>query len=156
MVRTFSILALALLLSACHRYVPARLGEVPAGTEVRVHLTQDGARRVEASYGGSAEQLSGELHSWESEVVIAVLVPAAPGLLDRGLTNRIVLPQRDIVAIDVREPDRTRSILLGAGIAALAAGAAIAAFSGVFGGTTNSDPPLPEELLIPLWLRVFP
>ena len=143
-----------LMLAGCHRYVPARIGAVPAGTDVRVHVTPDAAERIADAYGTA--DLEGRLESWSDEVVVTIPVPAAPGMLDRGLRNRVIIPAADVLAVEVRERDPTRSAILAGGIGVLVIGAAIAAFTGVFGGTRNTDPPIEEDILIPLWLRVFP
>lgn len=150
------VLALGVLLAGCHRYVPARPGAVPVGAEIRVHLTEDGARRIEALYAAQAGPVSGELESWSNEVVvIAVPVPAAPGMMDRGLRNRVIIPVADVLSVEVQERDRTRTMILSAGVATVVLGTAIAAFSGVFGGSRPPDTPAEEDAIIPLWLRVF-
>lgn len=150
------LVALALVATGCHRYVPAPLGAVPEGAEVRVHLSEEAADRIGARYGNRMEEVSGRLQRWSDEVVIAVPVPVAPGLVDRDLQNRVILPVADVLAIDVQERDRTRTILLGAAIGGVVLWAAISAISGVFGGTTGEDPPFEDQSVVPLWLRVFP
>jgi hypothetical protein len=154
MVRAFSIL-LFVLSAGCYRYVPARLGAVPEGTSVRLHVSPEGASRVEPVIGTAAAELVGVLERWSNEVVIAVRVPAGAGVVDRGLENRIVLMPAEVVAIEVRERDRTRTTLLTAGGVALVGGAAVAALSGVFGGSSNNDPPVEEDARVPVSIPFF-
>jgi hypothetical protein len=149
MTRTF-LLALVVLLSGCYRYVPARLGAVPEGTEVRLHVSDDGVRRLESIAGMEGRQMAGLLERWADDIVISVRVPVAEGVVDRGLRNRIVLSPSEVIAIDVRERDRTRTAILTAGITGVVGGALIAAFSGVFGGSRDVDPPPEEDARVPI------
>jgi hypothetical protein len=136
--------------TGCYRYVPARVGAVPEGVPVRVHISPEGASRVEPVMGTASPELVGVLERWSNEVVIAVRVPAAPGVVDRALENRIVLSPSEVLAIDVRERDQVRTIALTAGGAALVGGAVVAALSGVFGGSSNNEPPAPEDSRVPV------
>src|SRR5687768_2378457 len=151
----FPLLILLVLLSGCYRYCPQRPGAVPPGSDVRVHLSVEGVQRIGEAYGSAYGMLDGRLESWADEVVLTVAVPAAPGMIDRGLRNRIVIPQPDIVGIDLRQLDRTRTGALSATLGVVVVGAAIALFTGTFGGGTATDPPAPEDTIIPNWLQIF-
>lgn len=156
MARMF-LLAVAVLLAGCHRYVPARTGSVPAGAGVRIHLSEAGARRVQELTGRESGSVTGDLERWAEDVVVSVPLPPTTGMLDRGLRQRIIVPAGEVVAVDVRELDRARTTMLGVGITAGVGVAAVAAFSGVFGGGRDPEPDLPEELRVPLlWIRIFP
>jgi hypothetical protein len=144
------------LLTGCYRYVPQRPGDIPAGTEVRVHLSSDGARRVTETYPYLTGSIEGRLERWANDVEMSFPVPATPGMVDRGLRNRIVIPQADVVGIDLKERDRTRTAALSAGLGALVAVTAIGIFGGVFGGSDLPDEQLPEDVLVPFWIRIFP
>ena len=150
------LLAFVLALGGCHRYVPVRPGTVTPGSDVRVRLTPEGVQRIGEAYGSASGTITGQLESWAEEVVVRVPVGGSPGMLDRGLMNKIVIPQADIAAVDLIERDRTRTAVLSLSIGAVAGLTAIAVFGGVFGGATVKDPPAPEDTLIPLWLRIFP
>jgi hypothetical protein len=150
------LLALVLLLSGCHRYVAVRAGSVPPGSQVRVHLTPEGVERIGSAYGSATGIIDGELDSWADEVVVNIPVQASPGMLDRGLVNKIVIAQADIVAVELQQRDPTRTAALSIGLGAVVALTAIAVFGGVFGGTTIVDNPPPEDILVPRWLRIFP
>lgn len=151
--RRWSFVMLAALLAGCHRYEPARIGAVPEGAAVRVHLTQEGARSLEEAGVTAGSDVSGTLLEWGDPVVLSVEVPAAEGMLDRGLRQRVMVAPDQIVGVEVRERDRTRTAILVGGIVAVVATAAISALSGVFGGSDDPVPPgEPEGSLIPSWL----
>ena len=146
------LLLTSLVLSqGCYRYVAARPGEVPMGTEVRLHVSPDAATRVEPVVGTGLQQLDGQLESWGNEVVLAVRVPASEGGVDRALRNRIVFSPNEVLAIEVRERDRAKTTLLAVGLGAVGVGAVVAALSGVFGGSQNTDPPVEEDSRVPLF-----
>lgn len=144
--------SLLLLTAGCHRYVPVRAGSVPAGTEVRVELSDGGAARMEGVLGRRTTEVAGELTEWSDRVVLTVPVAATAGLTDRALRRPVVLELDEVVGVDVRERDRLRTAVLIAGVVAAVGVAALAAFTGTFGGTsTGEDPPeQPEGSIIPL------
>ena len=150
------LVALVLILGGCHSYVPVRAGTAPIASTVRVHLTPEGVERIGAAYGSALGTIEGELESWGENVVVTIPVQASPGMLDRGLVNRIVIQQADVMAVEVRESDPTRTAVASIGLGAVVALTAIAVFGGVFGGTTIVDQPAPEDILVPRWLRIFP
>jgi hypothetical protein len=143
-------MALLSFAAGCYRYVPARVGAVPEGVPVRVHISPEGASRVEPVIGTASPELVGVLERWSNEVVIAVRVPAGQGVVDRALENRIVLSPSEVIAIDVRERDRFRTTVLAVGGTALVGGAVAAALTGVFGGSSNNDPPVEEDSRVPV------
>ena len=154
MSRAPALLALVLL-AGCYRYVPQRPESIAPGTDVRIHLSADGVRRIGEAYGSASGVLEGRLESWGSDVEVTVPVEAAPGMLDRGLRNRIVVPQADVVGIELRERDATRTAALSVALGGVTALTAIAVFGGVFGGGTEPEDPLPEDVLVPFWLQIF-
>jgi hypothetical protein len=151
-----SLLLFAVLLTGCYSYVPQRPGEIPPGTEVRVHLSSDGARRVTETYPYVTGTIEGRLERWASDVEVSFPIPPTPGMVDRGLRNRIVIPQTDVVGIDLKQRDQARTAALSVGFGALVAVAAIGIFGGVFGGSTIDEPAPPEDILVPFWIRIFP
>ncbi|MBI4539215.1 MAG: hypothetical protein HY704_06890 [Gemmatimonadetes bacterium] len=151
-------LALSILLAGCYRYVPARMGGVPPGTAVRVHLTEEGARRLEELTGRERRQVSGELLGWGEQVLISAAVPAADGMVDRGLRQRIIVARDEVVAVEVRELDRVRTVVLVAGVAAGATAAIVGAFTGGGGEGSRPEPPdgPGEGIRVPVSVRPFP
>lgn len=152
------LLALTTALAAgCYRYEPARVGTVAPGTAVRLHVSDEASRRLEPLAGPATGEFSGELLEWGEDVVLAVDVPAARGMPDRRLRQRLVVRSDEVVAVEVREKDGTRTALLVGGVVAVVAAAAIAALSGVFGGSTDvPGPEVPEGSLVPAWLVPVP
>jgi hypothetical protein len=103
--------------------------------------------------GSELQQVDGQLERWSDEVVVSVRVPSGEGSVDRALRNRLVFSPAEVVAIEVRERDRARTTILAVGLAAVGVGAVVAAITGVFGGSQNTDPPLEEDSRVPM-LRV--
>jgi hypothetical protein len=151
MTRLLPALMVLLFTTGCYRYVPARTGAVPEGTEVRLHVTPEAAARVEPVVGSSLQQVDGQLERWGEEVVLAVRVPSGDGAIERDLRNRIILAPGEVIAVEVRERDRARTAILTAGLTAVGVGAVVAAISGVFGGTQNTDPPVEEDARVPIF-----
>ena len=139
-------MALVILVCGCARWVPARIGEVPVGTDVRLRLSEEGADQLEELTGGRQSQVSGQLLEWGSEVMVsAALRAAGAGANSSGLRQRFVVDEEDIVGVDIRELDRTRTgIFLGV-VAAVAGSAIVWVVSELVGGGTAgpTDPPPP-------------
>jgi hypothetical protein len=150
------LLGLVVLLAGCYSYVPQRPGDVSPGAEVRVHLSSDGARRLGETYPTLTGSIEGRLESWASNVEVSYPIPPTPGMVDRGLRNRLVIPQADIIGIDLKQQDRTRTVALTVGLGTATALTAIAIFGGVFGGSNLPDGQLPEDVLVPFWIKIFP
>ena len=87
------------ILSGCYTYVPQRPGSIAPGADVRVHLSAEGVQRISEAYGSASGVLDGRLESWGDDVIVTIPVPAAPGMLDRGLRNRIVVRQADVIGV---------------------------------------------------------
>ena len=156
MARTSLMMALVVLLVGCSRWVPARIGTVPVGAEVRLRLSNEGAERLEESTGTPRVEVSGELVRRAEEVMVAARVPAVDGTVDRGLRQRVIVHVDDIVAVEVRERARNRSRVLGGGAVVFGGGALVLIAKGLFGGGTppNTLPP-PPEVGEPAVLRAF-
>lgn len=125
MTRAGLTLILLLIVSGCARWVPAQLGTVPPGTDVRLRLSEDGAAQLEEMTGARAAELTGELLQWEPEVLVSTALAPTGARVDPGLRRRLVVDPANVVGIDVREVDRTRTGFLVGGVVAVA-GSAIA------------------------------
>ena len=145
------ILTLLLFTTGCHRYVPIDGGASLQGTQVRIHVSEARSQSIETMYGTGMAPLVGTVERWSEVVVLGVQVPAASGMLDRGLRNRVMIPSEDILSIELRELDRNRTVILAAGLATMVVVAAIAAVTGTFGGSTAVDPPVEQDSVIPMW-----
>ena len=154
MMRTGLALILLLTVSGCARWVPAQLGTVPPGTDVRLRLSEDGAEQLEEMTGAGTTEVTGELVQWEPEVLVSTALGPSAMRLDPGLRQRLVLDPDNVVAIDVREVDRTRTGLLVGGVVAVA-GSAIAwalvnIIRGSEGAPTSPTTDVPQEPFVRL------
>ncbi|MCY4647267.1 MAG: hypothetical protein OXE73_10380 [Gammaproteobacteria bacterium] len=154
MMRTGLALILLLTVSGCARWVPAQLGTVPPGTDVRLRLSEDGAEQLEEMTGAGTTEVTGELLQWEPEVLVSTALGPSAMRLDPGLRQRLVLDPDNVVAIDVREVDRTRTGLLVGGVVAVA-GSAIAwalvnIIRGSEGAPTSPTTDVPQEPFVRL------
>ena len=146
MVRACLLMALVMVVSGCARWVPARVGEVPVGTDVRLRLSDEGAAELGELTGTHRSEVSGQLLRWGSEVMVsAALRTAGAGANSSGLRQRFVVDEDDILGVDVRELDRTRTGLFVGGVAVVAGSAIVWVVSQLAGGGTAapSDPPPP-------------
>jgi hypothetical protein len=146
-----------LVLSGCYAYLPERPGDIAPGSDVRVHLSREGVEWIGAAYGSGTGVLEGRLDSWGDTVVVTVPVRASPGMLDRDLRNTIKVRQSDVLSVDLRRRDQTKSILASVGFGTVVALTAVAMFGGVFGGTQPTPEQLPDDgIRIPLSPQLIP
>lgn len=147
-----SLIASAILLAGCYRFTPVPLGTVPPGTEVRIQLSDEGQETLEGFTGSPRSEVGGQLIEWGEDVVLSVRVPAVAGMVDRGLRSRVSVAANHVIAVDVRERDRTKTAILTGSLIIVAGVAIAAAISGVFGGNeTVIDPGEEEGALLPIW-----
>ena len=120
-------LILLLTVSGCARWVPAQLGTVPPGTDIRLRLSEDGAAQLEEMTGARAAELTGELLQWEPEVLVSTALAPTGARVDQGLRQR---PGRGSGQRRrhrrTRGRRRTRTGFLVGGVVAVVAGSAIA------------------------------
>ena len=146
MVRASLVIALLIMVSGCARWIPARVGEVPVGTDIRLRLSEEGAEQLEELTGTRQSEISGQLLQWGSEVMVsAALQSAGAGANSSNLRQRFVVDEEDIVGLDIRELDRTRTGLFAGGVAIVAGSAIVWIVSQLSGGGTGAptDPPPP-------------
>ncbi len=149
MVRASLLMAFVILVSGCARWIPARVGEVPAGTDVRLRLSEEGAAQLRELTGARQSEVSGQLLRWGSEVMVSTaLRTAGAGANSSNLRQRFVVDEEDIVGVDIRELDRTRTGLFVGGVAVVAGSAIVWVVSQLAGGgtaATNPPPSAPSE-----------
>ena len=154
MMRTGLALILLLTVSGCARWVPAQLGTVPPGTDVRLRLSEVGAEQLEEMTGAGTTEVTGELLQWEPEVLVSTALGPSAMRLDPGLRQRLVLDPDNVVAIDVREVDRTRTGLLVGGVVAVAGSAIAWALVNIIRGSEGAPTPpttdVPQEPFVRL------
>ena len=144
MVRASLVMALAIMASGCVRWVPARVGEVPVGTDIRLRLSEEGAEQLEETTGTGQSEVSGQLLQWGSEVMVsAALQTAGAGANSSSLRQRFVVDEEHVVGVDIRELDRTRTGLFAGTIAVVAGSAIVWVVSKLSGSGTAapSEPP---------------
>jgi len=103
------------------------------------------------------QEVEGVLVDWSQQVVVSAPVPEIPGAPARDLRRRVELAPDEVLAIEVRERDMTRTAVLAGGALAVVTVALLAAFTGTFGGYDVPGPPEQGEgLIMATWLRIFP
>ncbi len=140
------LLALLLTTAGCARWVPAQLGTVPPGTDVRLRLSEEGAAELEGMTGARATEVSGELLQWEPEVLLSAALSPAGARVDPRLRQRLVMSPENVVAIDVREVDRTRTGLLVGGVVAVAGSAVAWAVVNLLRGSAGTPETPPTDV----------
>jgi hypothetical protein len=151
---TVSILLLFTL--ACYQYVPAPSeASLPIGQNVRVEVTEEGARRLRLGelLPDSPTTLEGQVVTSNGgglEVRVPVRDPYQRGFRERDLFQHVSVPLGEIRSVDYRQLNRpVTGIVLGAAVAALAA-FIVGGLSGTFGGNTvPQDGDKGEDLFIP-------
>jgi hypothetical protein len=127
-----------LIASGCFTYMPAEFGTVPAGDDVRVHLTRQGIANLPELPTQKGPTLTGKLLSTDGEQ-LRVRAPVAlqqDGLVTRPLGQEVMIPAGEVLLIERRVFNRTRSSI-AVGVGAVALAIAIASFH-------DSDPRTPE------------
>lgn len=147
MKRTRAGLTLVLLLAVagCARWVPAELGMVPPGSDVRLRLSEDGAMQLEEATGTRSTEVTGELIQWEPEVLVSTAVVTPGARVGPGLRQRLVVDPGNVVGIDVRETDRTRTGLMVGGVVAVAGSAIVWAVVNIIRGSEGAPTTPPTD-----------
>lgn len=129
------------VLSGCYTYVPVRPETATAPMRVRAHLSPEGTARVTPVIGARA-QLDGRLVETTPEGLY-LEVPSAvvrDGMRTETLTQRLLVPREEVVSLQRRQLDRTRTYLF-AGVGGLAAAALVYdALTGDSGGSQGGGP----------------
>jgi len=149
-------LCLMPLMIACYSYTPISPAAAPAGSEVRARIT-----------GAASDRVGPLLHSLDTRVltgsvvennagamVLQVPLGAMPNITETivPLQTRIPLAAADLVSLEQRRLDATRTtILIGGIVAGVAAGVAVAlkAGGGAEPGKSPDEPP--PIVRIPIW-----
>ena len=148
--RPFSIAGLVrrsawvLLLAGCYRYVP--LEGAPAGSDVRLYLTPDGARAVEPVLGPQTRLVAGRLGA-EQDGSVAVAVSSTTsshGITTSWVGDLVTIPRDAIARAQLRVLDRRRTALVAGGVVLAAiTGFAVMELGGGGQGTGGTTPTPP-------------
>jgi len=149
------ILLILVIASGCYHYVPAEPGDAPAGTTVRVRVTDTQTRRFEDVVPVVGRMIQGKVVE-QDPTILLLDVPIMTDL--RGnrvetVSQRIDLPQADVIDLEIRSLDRGKTALVIGGAGLAAAILVTRTLSGAF----NSDTPNPgggTEIVVPFFLRI--
>jgi hypothetical protein len=153
--RAAAVVPLALSAAGCFHYAYVPVAQAPVGGDVRVHVSEPGFARLNESRRDDvplrSPTIEGRLVSATArELLVSVSVPApinaAPAV---ELHQRVMIPVADVLQVERRELDRTKTTLLGVGTAAIVAAIIVRSVSGTFGGTTTEPGPQPGEVRVP-------
>jgi hypothetical protein len=146
-IETAALLAGALALSGCHRYVAVSPGTVAPDAEVRVRITQEAAGRLAGQLGTYATELDGTLapQGPDSLTLKVPIVRQYRGVRLDSAVQVLSLGRSDVVDVRRSRFARGRTIVAGAGVlvgfALLAA--AIIQLTDPNPGSDGSPPPPP-------------
>lgn len=156
MMKSTRRLSLILLSAGCYSYTAITPGAAPTGAEVRARIT-----------GAASDRVGPLIHSLETrvlvgsvvennggELVLQVPLGAMPNVAEVivPLQTRIPLAAADIVSIERRTLDPTRTtILVGGIVAGVAAGVAVALKLGGDSEPGKGPDEPPPIIRIPLW-----
>lgn len=157
--RLRSVFVLAALVSAsgCHHYLPSSLDELQAGQAVRLRLTAEEAARYGDLRLQDPRLLAGRVVDQSPS---GLMLDATVGVNDaatgqRALTQRLTVPLSEVLDVELRALDTTRTGFLVGGSAVLV-GVIIARATGAFGSTRPPGGDIDEVHQVPLfriWLR---
>lgn len=144
--------------AGCYTFRPLPADQIAIGSRVRASLSEDGAEKLRDALGdaGVSEQVEAELLGRDpSELQLSVgRRVRAEGYTERLLTQRVAVARDDVIVLEVKELDRTRTAVLGATALAAGFGIVIKAFSGGPNTPRGGGPPPTSETVIPLQLRI--
>lgn len=143
----FPVLIMAALSGACYRYEPTTRTPTTVGTDVRVHLTEEGSLAVAATLGASIASLDGGVAADSGDALRFTIVRTRTRA-DREVAwtgEEVSVPRSAIARIERRTLDKWKTIrtaiMYGVGVVALSAG--IKAIAAGAGGTSGGPPPPP-------------
>jgi hypothetical protein len=117
----------AALTLGCYSYVPASLDVVPVGAEVRALLSTDAELALRDSLGVELRPLHGTLIDRQNDRLL-LSVRAGVGsraLGSQPLYQRIGVTPRDVLRVDIRRLQRSKTVAVALAIAGAAAFLAI-------------------------------
>lgn len=114
------LLLVGVALSACYRYVPISDDSPVPHEDVRIRITEDAAARLSKDLGVFSTSIDGQYAPQGSDSV-SVAIPIDReyrGVTVGSTTQTLFLGRSEIVAVQRREFDRRRTVLLSAGVVA--------------------------------------
>lgn len=137
-----ALLAVLVLVSACHVYVPLPTATAQHGQRVRVMLTDQGTVNVARFVGPRVTIIDGNVAAADdSGVTLGVLqITKADGVEEYWKGEAVTIPKADISTIRLQKLSRTRSAILAGSTLAVAI-AVQKAFGGVGALLGTNDKP---------------
>jgi hypothetical protein len=124
------------LSTGCFRYVPVNPAEPPEGTTVRAYLSEPARLRLEGVVPLERRYMDGRLITRDGNTFLLEMQveSSEDSALNRALMQRIPLTREEVVSLQIRELDRTRSALGALVFAAGATALLVRMLSGKAGG----------------------
>ncbi len=115
--RAVLLTLLTLTAPGCYAHHPVPFSAAPSGEVVRVHLSDEGVRRMEETFGVRQRQIQGELLTAAPDhLLLAFTPPAPPGARGVSSTRReFRISPGQVSEVEVRELDRKRTTALFVG-----------------------------------------
>lgn len=108
---------------ACYRYTPATVGRLAPETEVRARVSAAEAERLRAHAGGDGRVLEGRFLGADEDRILLEVAASSQlrGMRVETLHQRLDIRTAEILELERKELDRTRTFLVtGAGAAVMA------------------------------------
>ena len=142
----FGVVGAALSLG-CYTYVPASLDVVPVGAEVRALLSTDAELALRDSLGVPLHPLRGTLvDRQDGRLLLSVRAGiGSRGLGSQPLYQRIGVTPQDVLRVEVRRLQRTRTMAFAVAVAGVATLVTLGALGKLNPGGSNSGGGGPPE-----------
>jgi hypothetical protein len=155
---TFALAATLASLPACYSYVPTQPSQPEPGSDVRAHLTSEGAQQLVPRFGPGVTELGGMLLNQESNgvsMLISWYRSTRVGDIVSGDNEAVRLPFEQIAGMERKQLSKGRSLLLGAAFigGAILAQQLISDNDRVLTDDDDEDPD-PPQLVVP-WGRLL-
>jgi len=139
----------------CYRYAYVPLPQAPVGQEVRVHVSAPGLARLtdrqKDDLALTKPTIEGQLVSASSqEIMLAVSVPVESSATRVDMRQRLLIPAGDVLQVERRQIDRTKTTLLAVGTTAVVGAVIWRSVRGKFGGSTTEPGPQQSENRLPV------
>ena len=143
-------------LGGCYQFVRVDPVTAPAGSRVRAELSRSGVEELAGLLGSvRGNRLQGRLVEVSPDGALLLEVARAAGATPVGVTarslySRVRLGPENLLQLEVKTLDRTRTVLLVGGGAILGGALVAIAFDTYGGGSEGQGPPV-DEAIIPIF-----
>jgi hypothetical protein len=142
---TIALLSVAVLAAGCFKYTYVRPALAPAGSEVRVHLSEPGFTRLSAAVGADVPRLERTIEGTivqadSTKLLLATRVWTESASARDWLVQRVDIPMADIEQLELKQLNKRNATLIGVGAGAVVGVLVVGWLTGVFGGTTSAEP----------------